>query len=240
MTGNLNPDTAIRHYNCLDSTNEEARRLSRAGETGPLWIAARRQTAGRGRRGRSWVSGEGNLFATLLISAPQPNSSQLAFVAALACAETIAHYAPKSRVTLKWPNDVLLEGKKVCGILLEGLGNGALAIGIGINIAQFPAGTEYPATSLDKVTGRGAPPDEALAILARTMSAWYDVWREAGFARVRDAWLARAGGLGQNIRARLEKGEMTGIFEGLDEDGALMLRTGTGTLTRIAAGDVFL
>jgi BirA family biotin operon repressor/biotin-[acetyl-CoA-carboxylase] ligase len=240
VTGTQAQGIPIRYYDCLDSTNEEARRLLRAGETGPLWIAAKQQTAGRGRRGRSWVSEEGNLFATLLLSAPQPNSSQLAFVAALASAETIAHYAPQSRVALKWPNDVLLEGQKVCGILLEGLGHGALAIGIGINLANFPPDTEYPAISLDKATGRAPLPDEALAILASTMAAWYDLWQKAGFARLREAWLVRAGGLGRQIRARLETGDMTGIFEGLDDDGALLLRTGADKVTRITAGDVFL
>jgi len=231
-------DASIRRYDVVDSTNDEARRLAAAGEAGPLWIVAREQSKGRGRRGRVWVSQQGNLFATLLTRGSRPASGQLAFVAGLAAGEAIAQLAPTIPVVLKWPNDVLLGGKKVCGILLEGFGE-ALAIGIGVNLAHYPADAEFPATSVKETTGRAPNSDDALTLLAGTMAAWYEVWRARGFAPVREAWLGRASHLGAEIRARLEGDEVRGVFENLDEDGALLLRMADGTLRRIAAGDVF-
>jgi BirA family biotin operon repressor/biotin-[acetyl-CoA-carboxylase] ligase len=228
----------IRHYDSIDSTNDEARRLAEAGEKGPLWIVAREQTKGRGRRGRTWVSQAGNLFATLLMPAPR-HPGQFAFVAGLAAGEVVAGWAPLASVALKWPNDVLLNGKKVCGILLEGLGRDTFAIGIGINLAGHPMDTEFPATSVKEAMGRAPSPDDAHAMLAGTMSSWYEVWEGGGFAEIREAWLARASHLGQTIRIRLERGESKGVFEGLDEDGALLLRKPDGAVDRIAAGDVF-
>jgi BirA family transcriptional regulator, biotin operon repressor / biotin---[acetyl-CoA-carboxylase] ligase len=226
-------------HETLDSTNEEARRLAATGERGPLWIVAREQTAGRGRRGRGWVSSRGNLFATLLTRAAAPAAAQLAFAAGLAVGETVAACASNAQMTLKWPNDVLLDGKKAAGILLEALGEDALAIGIGINLAHHPTDTEFPAISMTALAGSVPDWDGALQRLAGAMAAWYEVWRGQGFAPVRTAWLARAAGLGRPIRARLEGSEMQGVFENLDEDGALLLRQETGTLTRVTAGEVF-
>jgi BirA family biotin operon repressor/biotin-[acetyl-CoA-carboxylase] ligase len=227
-------------HETLDSTNEEARRLADGGERGPLWIVAHEQTAGRGRRGRAWVSQRGNLFATLLIRAPALHAAQLAFAAGLAVGETVATFASNAQTTLKWPNDVLLDGNKTAGILLEALGGDALAIGIGMNLAHFPQETEFPATSIAALTGSPPGWDAALSRLAGAMDAWYEIWRGGqGFAAVRTAWLARAAGLGRPIRARLEGNEMEGVFETIDENGALMLRQGSGTLVRITAGEVF-
>ena len=228
----------LRH-DSIDSTNEEARRLAASGETGPVWIVAREQTAGRGRRGREWVSQAGNLFATLLMRAPQTLSAQLAFAAGLAAGETVAHFAPAVPVNLKWPNDVLLDGRKAAGILLEGIGSEALAIGFGINLAHHPDATEFPATSIASVSGAAPQVEEVLALLAGAMTAWYEVLRGQGFAPLREAWLARAAMLGEDIRVRLHEGEITGMFEGIDEGGALLLRLADGTSARITAGDVF-
>jgi len=227
-------------HDTLDSTNDEAGRLAAGGERGPLWIVAREQRAGRGRRGRAWVSERGNLFATLLTRAAPPSAPQLAFAAGLAVAETLAAFAPVVAVTLKWPNDVLLDGRKAAGILLEALRGDTLAIGIGINLADHPLDTETPAVSVSALTGSAPDADRVLVRLAGAMAAWYEVWSSRGFAPVREAWLAHAAGLGQPIRARLEGREMMGVFEALDEDGALLLRDASGALTRIAAGDVFL
>ncbi|MBN9554147.1 MAG: biotin--[acetyl-CoA-carboxylase] ligase, partial [Alphaproteobacteria bacterium] len=142
----------LRRYEEIDSTNEEARRLIAAGETGPVWLTASRQTAGRGRRGRAWESAGGNLAATLLLRpvGPQAQWAELSFAAAIATADMAAALASGARIALKWPNDVLADSKKLAGILLE-TGNGpkpALAIGIGVNLAHHPEGTEFPATSL--------------------------------------------------------------------------------------------
>lgn len=232
-------ELGLRRYDTLDSTNEEARRLAKNGERGPLWIVAREQTAGRGRRGRAWISESGNLFATLLMPVTTSLSAQLGFVAGLAAGDAIAAHALGAEVALKWPNDVLLNGKKVAGILLEALGHDSLAIGIGINLAHYPTDTEIPSISIAAVMGK--PPDlnGILLRLASAMTAWYEIWLRMGFQPVRKAWLLRSSGLGHAIRARLADSERDGVFEDLDEDGALLLRDSTGTLTRITAGDVF-
>ena len=229
----------LRRYDTLDSTNEEARRLAKDGVRGPLWIVSHEQTAGRGRRGRAWISQQGNLFATLLLPVMTSLSAQLGFVAGLAAADAIAAAVPRGEVKLKWPNDLLLNGGKVAGILLEGLGEDALAIGIGINLAHYPLDTEAPSISIAAVTGYPSDLDGTLLRLASRMAAWYEVWLEQGFQVVRKAWLLRATGLGRPVRARLADGERQGVFEDLDEDGALLLRDSAGTLTRITAGDVF-
>jgi BirA family biotin operon repressor/biotin-[acetyl-CoA-carboxylase] ligase len=231
------------HHDTLDSTNSEARRMAQAGEPGPVWISATRQSAGRGRRGRVWDSGEGNLAATLLLrpAAPVSTVGQLSFAAALAVAETAAHFAPQAAITVKWPNDVLADGKKLAGILLESepAPNGVwLAIGIGINLASFPEGTEFPATSLAQLGIAPPSSDEALTILAARFAHWYAAWMDQGFETLRAAWLARAGGLGLPIRARLPNETRTGVFEGIDAAGALLLNE-QGQVHTIAAGEVF-
>jgi BirA family biotin operon repressor/biotin-[acetyl-CoA-carboxylase] ligase len=231
----------VQHYDVLDSTNETAHRLASDGQSGPLWIVARKQSQGRGRRGRVWVSPPGNLYATLLLapSAPKRRHAELGFAAALAVSEALAAYAPETQIALKWPNDVLLNARKVSGLLLEGLSGGALAIGIGVNLKHYPGATEFPATSLKAETGAEPEPDAVFAVLAARVHAWYEIWMEQGFDPVRNAWLARVFGLGGAIRVRLADGETQGTFEGVDRDGALLLRDASGSLARVAAGDVF-
>ena len=236
----------LKQFDTIDSTNEEARRLAQAGERGPLWIVAGEQTAGRGRRGRSWVSPRGNLSATLLIDPGRPagECAQLSFVAALATSDAVSALAPGSGIKVKWPNDVLAEGRKIAGILLESASSGGaapgwLVIGIGINLSAHPPDTEFPATSLPAL-GVAAPlAEDGLLQLAAAFAKWYEVWRAEGFAPIRDAWLARATGLGTRIRARLQNGELTGVFEGIDMSGALLLRETQDRVRAIAAGEVF-
>lgn len=233
---------ALARHAELDSTNSEARRLAENGEVGPLWIMAERQTAGRGRRGRSWETLSGNLAATLLLrpDAPPGPVGQLSFAAALSVADVVSHFAPKASVTVKWPNDVLVEGKKTAGILLESgdAPTGAwLAVGIGINLAAAPEGTEFPATALAQFADPPSP-DDALALLAARFAHWYAGWMSGGFETLRTAWLARAGGLGLPIRARLPHETRHGVFEGIDASGALLLNE-QGRITSIAAGEVF-
>lgn len=229
----------------IDSTNEEARRLAAKGERGPLWIVADHQTAGRGRRGRKWESPTGNLAATLLLNPGKPASecAQISFVSALAVSDTIASFTPDVEIKVKWPNDVLANGRKISGILLESASQGAdpqfLIVGIGMNLKSHPPDTEFPATSLAGM-GLSAPlPRHALLELAGPFAKWYDIWRAQGFAPIRDAWLARAAGLGTRIRARLTNEETVGIFEGIDETGALLLRETQDRVRIIAAGEVF-
>jgi BirA family biotin operon repressor/biotin-[acetyl-CoA-carboxylase] ligase len=237
---------ALRHFEEIDSTNEEAKRLAGAGLAGPLWILADRQVKGRGRRGREWHSVAGNLYATLLLNPASriAQCAQLSFVAALAAADLVARCAPLSAVRLKWPNDVLAEGRKIAGILLEGSGKDAgapdwLAIGMGINLVWYPIDSEFPATSFLGLNAHPPTPRDGLTCLAAAWSEWYNVWETRGFAPIRDAWLARAEGLGRHIRARLPDEEVVGVFEGIDETGALILREQSGYVRTIAAGDVF-
>ena len=234
------------HFDSLGSTNDKARKLATAGESGPVWITADEQTAGRGRRGRVWVSPKGNLMTTLLVKPQRPAAecAQLSFVSAVASADTVAKFVPQADVTVKWPNDVLANRRKISGILLESASAGGepyfLAIGIGINLVHFPPDTEFPATSIAALGVPAPAPIEALAQLASHFAKWYDLWRERGFAPVKDAWLARAANLGGCIRARLTNGETSGVFEGIDETGALLLRAAPDRLCSIAAGEVLL
>jgi BirA family biotin operon repressor/biotin-[acetyl-CoA-carboxylase] ligase len=237
---------ALRHFEVIDSTNEEARRLAAAGQVVPVWIAADRQTAGRGRRGRTWESPTGNLAATLLIAPGKPASecAQLSFVAALAGSDTVAQFATNSDVKVKWPNDVLTDGRKIAGILLESASTGSeqpqwLAVGIGMNLTEFPTDTEFPATALAALGVTPPKPAEALTKLAASWAGWYEIWRSNGFSPIRDAWLARAANLGGRIRARLQTEEATGVFEGIDGTGALILRENASRTRTIAAGEVF-
>jgi BirA family biotin operon repressor/biotin-[acetyl-CoA-carboxylase] ligase len=230
----------LKRFDEIDSTNEEARRLALAGERGPLWLTAGHQTAGRGRRGRNWETPHDNLAATLLLQPERGESEwpQLSFVAAIAASEMAASFAPHARIALKWPNDVLADGEKLAGILLENA-HGALAIGIGVNLRHYPKDTEFPATSLAALGAEVPSAADGLARLAADFAKWYEVWSAQGFAAIRDAWLARAHGLGTRIRARLVKEERSGMFEGIDESGALLLNEGFGRLSTLPAADIF-
>ncbi len=230
----------------VDSTNQEARRRA-IRDAGPTWITARTQSQGRGRRGRDWASETGNLYTTLLFS--RPISAQVAarfsFHTALAVADTIGVLAPAESISVKWPNDVLLNSGKVSGILLEAFGetksgNLTLAIGIGINLRNAPSipDADFPPTSVARETGKSHAPLDVLSILARRFDHWLDVDVEQGFTPIREAWISRAVGLRQPISVRLPGSTMEGIFTDVDADGLLVLETADGLQT-IAAGDVF-
>lgn len=233
----------------LDSTNAEARRRAEAGETGPVWIVARRQTAGRGRRGRAWTSDSGNLAATLLMTLDRPPAEvgQLTFAAALAVSDLMDAYVPPSLVTIKWPNDVLLDGRKASGVLLESgphaQGGLWLAVGIGVNLVRAPTDTERPAAAVaDHLRADvSAPPtiEAAADRLAQTFAVWLTRWSEMGLPPMLDAWRARARGLDGPCVARLGHETLSGLAEGVEPDGALRLRLPSGELRRISAGDVF-
>jgi len=233
----------------IDSTNAEARRRAEAGETAKQWIVARRQSAGRGRRGREWSSETGNLFATLLLLTHKPpaEAAQVTFVAALAVADMLDSFAVPRSVSIKWPNDVLIAGRKAAGILIESGAHASgtlwLAVGIGVNLAHAPEGTERPATSLAghlRPDIAYAPPVEAAAtVLAGAFAAWQDRWERFGFQPILDAWTTRTSGLDGPCVARLDHETVTGIADGVAADGALRLRTADGALRLISAGDVF-
>jgi BirA family biotin operon repressor/biotin-[acetyl-CoA-carboxylase] ligase len=225
----------------LDSTNSEALRLVRAGEGGPLWIIALDQTAGRGRRGREWISGDGNLAVSLLLTlAVTPAvAATLGFVASLAVAKMCRTLAPRAAIALKWPNDVLADGGKVAGLLLEsesqpdGL---AVAIGIGVNLAAAPQGMTYPAAVLSE---RPIPVAAALPALTDCWIDYAAIWDDGrGFGEIRRLWLDQARGIGQSVSVRAENRVTCGVFETLDEQGHLILRATDG-VHAISAGDVY-
>ena len=230
-------------HDTLGSTNAEALARGRAGERGPLWVTAKSQTAGHGRRGRTWVSEPGNLYASLLLTDPAPPERfpDLSFVAALALHDAIAGRIPglSSRVVLKWPNDLLIDRNKFAGILVEGEGT-TVALGLGVNCVHHPDGTEFPATDL-ATAGVRTSPESLFAPLSAAMTIRLAQWnRGAGFAAIRADWLARAAGRGKPIRVKSGDGELAGKFETIDDSGRLVLRLADGTMQAVAAGDVFL
>ena len=195
-------------------------------------------------RSSAWVSEPGNLYATLLLTEPSPpaQAPQLSFVAALALHDAVGECAPRltPALAVKWPNDLLLAGGKLAGILIEGDSETifAVAIGIGVNCVSHPADSNHPATDL-AASGAQVERERLLAALAPAMQRRLSQWqRGEGFASIRADWLKRAADLGQDIRVRLPERELSGRFEGLDESGRLLLRTPAG-VTAIAAGEVF-
>jgi len=236
----------IEAYDEIDSTNAEARRRAEAGQGGPVWITAAVQTAGRGRRGRAWSTNRGNLAATLLTLTDRPpaEAAQLSFVAALAACDLADTCLGAGAARLKWPNDVLVHGRKAVGILVE---SGAradgrlwLAVGIGVNLASAPQHVERPAAALgDFMNGPAPEPRAALEVMAAAFERWRRAWEAEGFAPIAEGWTKRALGLGERCVARLPNMTLEGIAEGVDGDGALRLRLDDGSLERITAGDVF-
>lgn len=233
----------------VDSTNAEAARIAGT-VSGPVWILGLKQTAGRGRRGRPWQDPAGNFAATLLMQ-PTGTPDQIAlrsFVAALALFDAFRTATGRTAgFKLKWPNDVLLNGGKVAGILLESLGQGAgarhLAIGIGVNLVATPdAGSTEPSAfapvGLMSETGVQVTPEEFLDVLAPCFAHWEHQFTTYGFATIREAWLARAARIGQVITARTGTEEITGTFETVDATGNLVLSTPKGRRA-IQAADVF-
>ena len=229
----------------VDSTNEEAKRRAVAGEPDGTVVLASEQTRGRGRRGRGWVSPAGNLYCSLLLrpEGDLETTMQMGFVTALALHGGLAARAPRGvAIACKWPNDVLVDGRKCAGILMETSGGAGrpdwLVIGFGINVASHPETSEFPATSLYEA-GFGTVAVEALfADLIGRFDDWRRRWLEAGFAAVRGAWLASAYGRGQPITVRLHDETFDGTFADLDRDGALLVDAAAGR-RRITAGDVF-
>lgn len=227
----------------LDSTNAEALRRLARGDPGPVWIMARHQSAGRGRRGRAWAMPAGNFAATLCF---RPEGTQAlalrSFVAALALHETLVAVTGRPALfALKWPNDVLLQGGKLAGILLETGGAPlGLAMGFGVNLAAAPdpealeAGALAPA-SLRGATGITVAPEDFLDLLAPSVARWEARLASRGFAPLRAAWLARAARLGETVVARLPDRAVEGRFETIDATGALVLATGTGRVALPAA-----
>jgi BirA family biotin operon repressor/biotin-[acetyl-CoA-carboxylase] ligase len=240
MMNVLPPPFRLVSFEDIDSTNDEARRQAEAGAGAMTVVWARRQSAGRGRRGRQWVSLDGNLHCSFLLD-PGPsvaNAPELAFVAAIAVRAALAELVPSAHFQAKWPNDVLCGGRKIVGMLME-MAAPWVILGIGVNVAYTPGPGLYPTACLREV-GSGAEPFDVLAAVASHLGHWHDRWRADGFAPIREAWLAGAGGVGGPISVRLSEDEtLEGVFFGLDAGGGLLLDLPSGERRRILAGDVF-
>jgi BirA family biotin operon repressor/biotin-[acetyl-CoA-carboxylase] ligase len=244
---NLLNDYHLLTFDQLDSTNEEAKRLAKGGGSHGAVIWAKKQTGGKGRLGRSWISQEGNLFVSVLL---QPDKKleelpQLSFVAAVAVIEAMAPMFEKdNKLTCKWPNDILLNGKKLGGILLESFRTDSkdktwVVVGVGINIDSCPTDVQYPATCL---THAGVELVSAKIILARFVHHFiecYNEWNSKNFAPIRKRWLASACCINERVIANLEGSKLEGIAEGIDPAGNLLLKLDNGKKQTVHAGDVF-
>src|ERR1700751_2582714 len=249
----VNAGVRLESLGTTGSTNAEARLRAQQGEGGPLWITATAQTQGRGRHGRTWISPSGNLYASLLLRDPSPfeDAPQLAFVTALALRDAVALEAKvlAPQLKFKWPNDLLLDGRKCAGILIEGEATpegGAgkrltVVIGIGVNCNSHPpvadGGIGFPATDL-RTHGAAIAPEQLFARLSATMCRRVAQWdRGHGFPAILRDWLAHAGGIGEPITVRNGDAQIQGRFVGLDQSGRLMLERADGSIIKIAAGD---
>jgi BirA family biotin operon repressor/biotin-[acetyl-CoA-carboxylase] ligase len=230
-------------FDRVASTNDEARRLAEAGAGEGLVVTGEIQTAGRGRQGRSWLSPHGGLYASFLLRPPvtPARAGELGFGVAVAVAEAVEQLARGADAKCKWPNDVLVRGQKISGILLESRGTPDavdwLIAGIGVNVAEAPEKTTWPATSIASLGGE-ASVERALEALAARLDHWYRHWLAEGFAPLRQAWLARAHALGQTLKIKRNGDEREGTFAGLDPTGALVLELADGRREMISYGEV--
>lgn len=264
MTFRLSPRAVSAGYrlaafDTIGSTSTEASARAQAGETGPLWIVAGKQTDGRGRRGAAWATPDGNLAASLLLTThAQPSVvATLGFVAGLALGDALTACCGASneveialdearngrdRFALKWPNDVIADGGKLAGILLgtetADDGRRTVVIGIGVNVAEAPTDLPYPAASLNAL-GCGTDAAELFVALSSAWVRVYDLWRHGdGFGDVRRLWLERAAGLGGEVAVRTAAGVTRGIFETIDDHGQLVIRIPDGSARLVTAGEV--
>ena len=243
--GGLPAGCEVVELDRVSSTNDEAKVLAAAGAAPWTIVWAQEQASGRGRHGCAWSSPPGNLYMSIILRPPGPaaNIMQLGFATALAVAEGVAVCAPDlPAALLKWPNDVLLGGQKLAGILLESA-SGAdaslawLVVGIGVNVASYPEGAGLAATSL-KAAGGAVAVETLLAAIVERQIVWLDLWGREGFAPVREAWLGRSANIGTQVVVKTRSGELAGRFVDLDRNGAMLLDSAEGRRV-ITSGDVF-
>lgn len=231
----LNP--RIRTVTETGSTNEDLLAEARAGALEGTWLRAEAQSGGRGRVGRLWLSPPGNLYASTIVRlhAGEPEPATLALVAAVALDEVASAYAGPGRLQLKWPNDLMAGPAKLAGILLERAGD-AVVIGFGVNLAHHPENVERPTASFPALGASAPDPGDFLADLVEALARWVGHWRREGLPPIRARWLERAHPIGSALTANGAEG----VFEGLDAQGALLLRRAGGAVDTVRAGDVFL
>ncbi|MBO6784471.1 MAG: biotin--[acetyl-CoA-carboxylase] ligase [Alphaproteobacteria bacterium] len=236
------PGWRLIEYDSIDSTSDEARRLAEAGEDGPVAVWAREQTAGRGRHGRSWTSPKGNFYLSVLLrpGCPTSRAPEIGFVVGVAMARA-AREVSGVPVVLKWPNDLLADGRKVAGILLDSADDGQgrvawVVAGTGVNVASHPDGLP-DATSLS-AQGYAGTVEDLVAAYIRALAEELEAWERDGFLPIRERWSNHALPQATPLSVKLPDGVVEGDFGGLDETGSLLLRRNGETL-RISVGDVF-
>lgn len=240
-------DYHLLSFDSLDSTNDEAKRLAKGGGCHGAVIWAKKQSEGRGRLGRNWVSSDGNLFVSILLQPDKAESelAQLSFVAAVAAIEAMQPLLPDGdELSCKWPNDIILADKKLGGILLESFqsepkGKPWVVVGVGVNVEAYPPRTEFPATCLKEA---GVELVSAKIILSRFIHHFidcYNEWDNKGFTGIRKKWMESAWGLDERLCARLPDSEKEGVCKGIDDDGTLILKLDSGKKELIHAGDIF-
>ena len=240
---------SLRALPVVGSTNDIARELTLApsqAASGPTVIWGGKQTGGKGRSGRQWVSPEGNLYASILLQdvGDFSTAAQLSFVTAISMRAALARYIPKKSVECKWPNDILVNGAKICGILLEcgtdKLGKNWVIVGSGVNVDHHPDDTPYAACHVNEFSEK-IETHMVLSSYLEEFSQRFHIWKSNGFVEIRDEWLKNCFGFGKNIIARLANNvEEHGRFIDLDVDGALILEREDHTRVTITAGDVFV
>lgn len=238
--------SALHHIETVGSTNDEAARLALDGAPAGTMVLADRQTEGRGRLGRKWQSTPGNMHASIILrpTCSFAAASQISLLAAVALGDMLLEHGPDDLdLKLKWPNDVLIGGAKIAGILLECASDRAggvdhVILGVGVNVAWSPSDAAYPVTSLEAAGFARHQPKTWLNAYGCTLRIWLDRWRRDGFAGVREAWRARGYGLGDPIRLRLDREEVDGRFVDLSESGALLIERADGSRFEATAGDV--
>jgi BirA family biotin operon repressor/biotin-[acetyl-CoA-carboxylase] ligase len=240
----ISPYTVV-YLDEVDSTNDEVRRRVELGARSGLWVVAGCQTRGRGRRGREWASARGNFFGSFFIELDSDPKiwSELSFVAALAVRTTIeAVTQGAGEVGLKWPNDVLYNGKKISGLLLEsGSGSilGGVIIGVGINLASSPQDTPYETTSIFNESGIEVLASDFLPMLVASFDYYFNIWKAQGFTAIKDLWMEHVTGLNKPALVQLSNESFKGIFLGLSDNGGGRIHLDDGTERIVLAGDIF-
>jgi BirA family biotin operon repressor/biotin-[acetyl-CoA-carboxylase] ligase len=258
MTFTLGPKATAAGYRLaafdkIGSTNTEAMARARGGERGPIWFVTTEQTAGRGRRQRAWVAPRGNLASSILevMNVSPAVAATLGFAAGLALESALQKLSVEANLrraeplnfALKWPNDVLAEGQKLTGILLEAeavAGNGlAVVVGIGTNVVAAPEGTPTPATSLAAL-GVHVGAEELFKALAEAWVEFRGIWDHGrGFGEIRKAWLDRAFGVGEPVAIKTGTADVQGTFDTIDDTGCLIVRTADSRRVPVTAGEVY-
>ncbi|WP_028464848.1 biotin--[acetyl-CoA-carboxylase] ligase [Nisaea denitrificans] len=235
----------ILGYDSVSSTNDEADSLAQNGALDRTLIWARSQSSGRGRLGRAWVSPEGNLYTTAILDPGLPlgRLQELSFVASLAVHDTVSGLLPDADQVLKWPNDVLLGGAKISGILTETRVRGdhvVALLGVGINLAHAPDGARYPTTALGDHLAAPLTVEGLLDLYLKALSARYMLWCSDGFAPIRAAWSERSRWIGQRVSVENGEQKIVGRYDGIEADGSMIVVGDGGEKHRISAGDVRL